>query len=171
MRIQEIMSHPIVTCPVDSTLHHAARLMWEYDCGIIPIVGDDGRLVGVVTDRDACMAAYTQGRPLSEIPIATAMAKDVVASHTSDTLEAVESLMKASQVRRVPVVDGEYRPVGLVSINDLARLAARAHRNGVDRQVVETLAAVSQPRGNAEPAARDSAGGVKAAEDRVAVVV
>lgn len=171
MQIREIMSHPVVTCPADVTLQHAARLMWEYDCGIIPIVGDDGRLVGVVTDRDACMAAYTQGRPLSDIPIATAMAKNVVASRASESVEAVESLMKASQIRRVPIVDNEYRPVGIVSLNDLARLAARGRRNGVDRQLVETLAAVSQPRGNAEPATqalRD--GGVKAVRDHVALV-
>jgi CBS domain-containing protein len=96
------------------------------------------------------------------------MARDVVASHVSDSVESVESLMKASQIRRVPVVDGEYRPVGLVSLNDLARVAARAHRNGVDRHLVDTLAAVSQPRGNMEslvPAQRN--GAVKTAGNRV----
>jgi CBS domain-containing protein len=155
VQVKQIMSHPIVTCPVTSTLDHAARLMWEFDCGIVPVVGDDGRLVGVVTDRDACMAAYTQGRSLDAIPVATAMAKDVVASHGSDSVESVESLMKASQIRRVPVLDDDRRPIGLVSMNDLARLAARAHRHGVERQLVETLAAVCQPRGHAvlsEPA-------------------
>ena len=79
MQIKDIMSHPVVSCPADSTLDQAARLMWEFDCGIVPVIGDDGRLVGVVTDRDICMAAYTQGKTLSAIPVGTAVAPQVVA--------------------------------------------------------------------------------------------
>lgn len=149
MQIKDIMSHPPVTCPVSSTLDHAARLMWEFDCGIIPVVKDDGRLAGVVTDRDVCMAAYTQGRPLASIPIATAAAKQVVAVHASDSIEQVEQLMRENQIRRLPVLDGDDRPIGLVSMNDLARLAAHAKKSGVDRELVQTLAAVCQRRGHA----------------------
>jgi CBS domain-containing protein len=146
MRIKEIMTHPVVTCPADSTLDHAARLMWEFDCGIIPVVNDQGRLAGVVTDRDICMAAYTQGRLLSAIPVSTVMATAVVAVHTEDTVETAEASMRENQVRRLPVLDAEDRPVGLVSMNDLARLASRARRSAVDRELVRTLAAVCQPR-------------------------
>ena len=146
MQIKEVMSHPVVTCPADSTLDQAARLMWEFDCGVIPVVGDEGRLTGVVTDRDICMAAYTQGRPLYEIPVSTAMAKQVIAGHVADSVESVEELMRTNQVRRVPILDGEDRIMGLVSMNDLARLATRAHRAGVDRELVKTMAAVGQPR-------------------------
>jgi CBS-domain-containing membrane protein len=127
-------------------LDHAARLMWEFDCGIVPIVNDEGRLEGVVTDRDICMAAYTQGRPLANIPVGTAMAKQVIAAHADDRIEQAEELMRDHQIRRVPVLDSDSRPVGLVSMNDLARLAARARKSGVDREVIQTLAAVCQPR-------------------------
>jgi CBS domain-containing protein len=151
MRLREIMNHPVITCPATSTLDHAARLMWEFDCGVIPVVGDDGRLAGIVTDRDVCMAAYTQGRPLSAIPIGTAMGRDVVASHEDDTVEQAEALMRARQVRRVPIIDAERRPVGVVSLNDLARLAARARKSAVDRELVQTLAAVCEPRHQAAP--------------------
>jgi CBS domain-containing protein len=155
MQVKEVMSHPVVTCPADSTLDQAARLMWEFDCGVIPVVGDDGRLTGVVTDRDICMAAYTQGGPLNMIPVSTAMAKRVVAGHGDDSVESVEALMRANQVRRIPILDGEDRIMGLVSMNDFARLAARARRPGVDRELVKTMAAVCQPRAHAatpEPA-------------------
>jgi CBS domain-containing protein len=54
--------------------------------------------------------------------------------------------MRENQVRRLPVLDAENRPVGLVSMNDLARLASRARRSAVDRELVRTLAAVCQPR-------------------------
>lgn len=148
MQIKEIMTQPVVTCPADSTLDHAARLMWEFDCGIVPVTGSDGRLIGVVTDRDICMAAYTQGASLSAIPVSTAMARQVVAVHGEELLEQAEHLMRESQIRRLPVLDAENRPVGIVSMNDLARLATRAHKRAVDHELIKTLAAVCQPRGN-----------------------
>lgn len=99
--------------------------MWEFDCGVIPVVDDDGRVAGIVTDRDICMAAYTQGKALSAISVASAMARDVAAAHADDGIEQVEELMRDKQVRRLPVLDGESRLIGLVSMNDLARLSAR----------------------------------------------
>ena len=78
MYVKDIMSHPAVICPAGSTLDHAARLMWEFDCGVIPVVDDAGHLCGMVTDRDICMAAYTQGKLLSAIPVTTAMAREIV---------------------------------------------------------------------------------------------
>jgi CBS domain-containing protein len=151
MHIKDVMSHPVMTCPAGSTLDHAARLMWEFDCGIVPVVSDDGRLAGIVTDRDVCMAAYTQGRALPAIPVTTAMARNVVAAHADDSIEQVEHLMSENQIRRLPVLDGEGRPIGLISMNDLARLAGRAKKSGVDRELVQTLAAVCRPRGHAAP--------------------
>jgi CBS domain-containing protein len=79
------------------------------------------------------------------------MAKEVVAVHTDDTIEQAEALMRTSQVRRLPVLDHDGRPVGLVSMNDLARLAARARKSGVDRELVQTLAAMGQPRAQHAP--------------------
>jgi CBS domain-containing protein len=147
MQIKEIMSHPVVTCSTTDSVDQAARLMWEFDCGIVPVVDDDGRLAGVVTDRDICMAAYTQGKPLKTIPITGAMTTRVIAVHSDDLIEQAEKLMRGNQIRRLPVLDGEGRPVGLASMNDLARLAARAKKSGVDRELVKTLAAICHPRG------------------------
>jgi CBS domain-containing protein len=146
MHLEEVMSQPLVTVPRDATLDQAARLMWEFDCGVIPVLKDDGRLAGVITDRDICMAAYTQGRPLNDIPVTTAMASEVVAAHATDLVENAEELMRGHQIRRLPILDADDRPVGIVSLNDLARLAARAKRSAVDRELVQTLAAVCQPR-------------------------
>ncbi len=149
MQIKDIMSHPAMTCSPAAMADEAARLMWDNDCGIVPVVDDDGRLSGAITDRDICMAAYTQGMPLSAIPVTSAMATDVVAAHIDDSIESVESLMRTSQIRRVPILDRNDRVAGIVSLNDLARLAARTHRNGVDRELVKTIASVCQPRSRA----------------------
>lgn len=88
------------------------------------------------------------GGAINTIPVTTAMAKQVVAGHGNDSVERVEAMMRTNQVRRIPVLDHEDRVMGLVSINDFARLAARARRPGVDRELVKTMAAVCQPRGN-----------------------
>ncbi len=156
MRLREVMNTPAITCPVSSTLDQAARLMWEFDCGIVPVVDDAGRVAGVITDRDICMAAYTQGRPLTEIQVSSAMAAPVVAVHADEPVEHAERLMADNQVRRLPVLNSEQHVVGLVSMNDLARLAARVHRTTVDREFVQALAAVCQPRGHHASASHGS---------------
>jgi CBS domain-containing protein len=146
MRIDEVMSKPLVTAPTMCTLDAVARLMWEFDCGIVPIVGDGGRLAGVITDRDICMAAYTQNTPLSAIPVTSAMTKQVFSVRSGDAIETAERVMRDNQIRRVLVVDTEQRPVGILAMNDIARLAAPAGQSGVDRELVETLATIGKPR-------------------------
>ncbi|HET9372998.1 MAG TPA: CBS domain-containing protein [Vicinamibacterales bacterium] len=145
MTIKEIMTRPVVVAPETATLNVIARLMWDHDCGTIPIVDDNGHLAGIVTDRDICMAAYTQGKRLEEIPVATAMARQVLSVHQNATVEQAEAIMRGGQVRRIPVLDQDRRPIGIVSVNDLARHAARARRAEVDREILLTVAAICQP--------------------------
>jgi CBS domain-containing protein len=146
MRIHEIMSQPVITAPTTCALDAAARLMWEFDCGIVPVVGPDGCLAGVITDRDICMAAYTQDKPLSAIQVTSAMTKRVLSLRVDDAIEAAERVMRDNQIRRVPVLDPERRPVGMVAMNDIARFTAPATASGADRELVETLAAIGQAR-------------------------
>ena len=147
MRIEQLMSQPAINCGQNDTLNTAARLMWENDCGVLPVVGDDGRLVGIVTDRDICMSAYTQGKSLHEILVSSAMAKQVFSCHPQDSVDAAEQLMSKSQIRRMPVIDDDNHPIGVLSLNDIARNAGSARRgNGVDHEIVQTLAAICQPR-------------------------
>jgi len=157
MRIKDVMTHPAVTCPAEASMDQPARLMWEFDCGIVPLVGADGRLAGVITDRDICMAALTQGRPLHDIAVASAMSTTLVTCGPGDSIEGVESVMRESRVRRVPVVDADGYLVGVVSLNDLARLVGRAHKSPLDRTLVQTLAAVGEPRGRTLPVSAQSA--------------
>jgi CBS domain-containing protein len=153
MNIQEIMSKPAVTCRPSDTLNIAAQLMWQHDCGAIPVVNDDNSVVGMITDRDICMATYTRGSAPQAIQISDAMAKQVFSCHPDESLDAAERLMSDNQIRRIPVVDGDNRPVGLLSLNDIARYAASSRKkNGIDREVTQTLAAICQPRPHAREA-------------------
>ena len=150
MQVRDVMKSPVITCGVDCDLNTAAELMWDHDCGVVPVVDAEGRLTGIVTDRDVCMAAYTQGGPLRTLPVSSAMASHVLVCHLNDSVNIAEELMREGQVRRIPVIDDEGRPIGIVSMSDLARLAERSHKSAVDRDVVQTLSAVSMPRQQAE---------------------
>ena len=153
MLVKQIMSQPVATCTPDSTLSQAAQLMWDYDCGVLPIVDGEGRAVAMLTDRDVCMAAYTQGKPLEEIHVRTAMSKDLFSCGPEDALTDAERILQQRQIRRIPVLDADRRPVGMLSLNDLARMALQQHPSapgmvdGVSSSsVARTLAAVCSPR-------------------------
>lgn len=147
MNIRDLMTKPVVTCRSTDMLDCPARLMWEFDCGVIPVVKEDGRMAGIVTDRDICMAAYTQGRTLHAIPVRDAMAKNVFSCHADDSFEAAESIMKDNQVRRLPVLDRDDRPIGVISLSDIARYAVSlSGKDSIDRELTRSLAAISQPR-------------------------
>jgi CBS domain-containing protein len=139
------MTRDVATCAPDGTLAEAARVMWTRDCGFVPVTeAVTGRLCGVVTDRDACMAAYTQGKPLAEIPVRTAMASDVAAVREEDPLSRAHALMRRRRVRRVPVVDERRRVVGVLSLNDVAVRAAAHERERAD--VAATLGEICRHR-------------------------
>ncbi len=150
MRVDQLMTRNVATCAPDDPLSNAARIMWEWDCGCVPVVVD-GKVVGMLTDRDICMAAYTQGRPIADIPISSAMARAVRSCRTTDSVVTALKIMRTAQIHRLPVVDAEDRLVGLLSLADIAREAAREHatsqREVTDAQVAEAIEWISQPRG------------------------
>ncbi|HEU4730154.1 MAG TPA: CBS domain-containing protein [Kofleriaceae bacterium] len=159
MRVSDLMGHPAITCRVQDNLSVPARLMWDHDCGVVPVVREDGKLVGVITDRDICMAAYTQGHSLGEIDVSTAMAPHPISVRADQEIEEAERVMAEHQVRRIPVVDDDGRPVGVLSLNDLALEGVRPDtriENACVR-IAHTLAAVCTHRPGARtPTPRDT---------------
>lgn len=118
MKLRDFMTQGVHTVRPDDTLDAAAKKMWEHDCGVLPVVNEHGQPVAMITDRDVCMAAYTQGKSLSKIRVDTAMSNGVVACHRDDSPFAAERSMRERQIRRLPVVDDVGRLVGIVSLND-----------------------------------------------------
>lgn len=150
MRVQELMTLAPWTCRATDSATIAAQMMWDRDCGIVPVLGEDGHLAGVVTDRDLCMAAYFQDRPLSQISVASAMSSDVFTCRPGDPVSDAERLMRQKQVKRLPVVDDHGWLAGMLSLSDVAQAVKR---NGGLREkaaggedLLETVAAVSKPR-------------------------
>ncbi len=130
MKVSELMTRHVTTCLATDSLNRAAQIMWERRCGSVPIVDGSERVVGMVTDRDVSMAAYTQGRRLDDIAITLAMSHPVWTCPASATAEEAESLMMAHGVHRLAVVDTEGRLAGVVSLDDIARQAAAWDGNG-----------------------------------------
>jgi CBS domain-containing protein len=124
MKASEVMNTDVATCLSTDTLNRAAQLMWEQRRGCVPVLDERRRVVGMLSDRDVGMAAYTQGRPLTEIPVTVAMSRSVWGCSPSASVEEVEDIMMAHAVHRVVVlseVDGSF--AGLVSLDEIARVA------------------------------------------------
>lgn len=150
MKIAEIMTRDVHTCTPTDTLATAAQIMWENDCGSVPVVDREGRLVGIITDRDLAMAAQLQGVALRETSVLSAMARDVKACSPQDTPATVQAMMQQYRIRRLPVLDAERRVVGIVTLGDLAYIMSSQQTLGGDgmtwTSIAHTLAAVSAPR-------------------------
>ncbi len=130
MKIDPLFTRTARTLGPAETLSAAAHHLWEGDCGIVPVVDDARRLVGVITDRDICMAALFRGRPLGEIRVADAMARQLLTVSPGSEVRAALELMRTYQVRRLPVVDEDGALLGLLSLADLARTWAEGDPDG-----------------------------------------
>jgi CBS domain-containing protein len=148
MRVEQLMTKQVHTCGPEDTLERAAQLMWDYDCGSLPVCSGDGpsKAVGMITDRDIAMCAMFHPKSLRELPVSEAMARNLRVCRPTDSVEDAESVMRDAQVRRLPVVDSDERVVGMISLADLAREAAResggAPQEITETQVGDTLAAI-----------------------------
>jgi len=157
MKVEQIMNREVKTCGPKDSLNKAAQIMWDQPCGAVPVVDDQDRLVGFLTDRDICMAAYTQGKALEELRVETAMARKVAFCSADDDLGSAAQLMRQNRTRRLPVVNRDGTLVGLLSLDDLACEAARALRGGVNDElrnlVLEVHLSIHHGRVRLHPAA------------------
>ena len=151
MRVKELMTQQIQSCRPDDSLELAAQLMWDHDCGCIPVCAGDGasRTIGMITDRDICMGALFQGKPLRELRVSDAMARKVLACRPQDTLAEAEKAMRDARIRRLPVLDDQGSLIGMLSLADLAREATRersqSRKEVTEVEVNNTLAAICEP--------------------------
>jgi len=150
MKVQDVMTKAVGTCAPNEGANVAAGIMREFDCGIVPVV-EEHRVVGVVTDRDLCLAALEQGKALHEIEVRSAMSGDVLTCAPTDTIERAEETLRAGKVRRLPVVaDGAL--VGMISLDDIALAVVRAEGEQLlagtpgETHLAHTLAAIYRRR-------------------------
>jgi CBS domain-containing protein len=133
--IKEVMTRDVRACEPNATIADAAKLMAQEDVGPVPIV-EDGRLVGIITDRDIVVRVVAEGRDPNATTVKEIASTDLVTVSPSDDLDEVLNLLAERQVRRLPVVEGD-RLVGIVAQADVARL-------GKDKKTGEVVEEISR---------------------------
>ena len=154
------MTPQVRACTMHDSLNAAARIMWDHDCGCAPVIDAHGMLAGIVTDRDICMAAYTQGKPLAAIPVQRAMSARVISCSRGDELETAHRLMRTHEVHRLPVVDSHGRLAGVLSLSDLVTHACgNGTASSEGAEVLATLSALRKRRERVVAAASNASNG------------
>jgi CBS domain-containing protein len=150
MKVQDIMTREVQCCGPDTNLAAAAKMMWDSDCGVLPILNVQGQVLGVITDRDICMAASTKDRIPSAITVWEASSGKAITCHHDDDIRTALDLMERGKVRRLPVVDEDGILQGMLSMNDLVLAAGeRRGRRSPElsaEDVMSTLKAVCAHR-------------------------
>lgn len=150
MKVQEIMTSDVQRCDPGTNLASAAKLMWDTDCGVLPVLNGEGQVLGMITDRDICMACATKNRAPSELTVGDTVSGKTYRCKMSDDVHTVMDIMKREQVRRLPVVDEEGVLHGLISMNDFILLAGETKAGKAppisSEDVAKTLKAISAHR-------------------------
>lgn len=137
---RELMTRNIKTVRRDSPVREVAQVMKDEDCGVVPIVDEQGRLVGLVTDRDLVIRAFTGAKTPDVVRVGDVMTDDVQAVTPDEDIHSIIEVMGRRQVRRVPVVDRDDRLLGLISMGDIA------NRADYDEELQEALDRISARR-------------------------
>ena len=139
MQISEIMSSNVKLASPNQSIREIARIMAECDCGAVP-VGDNDRLVGIITDRDIAVRAVAAGKS-PDTPVREVMSRGVLYCYEEEEIDDVASNMADIKVRRLPVLNEKKRLIGIVSLGDIA-MADGPQSSGV------ALCGISEPGGD-----------------------
>jgi CBS domain-containing protein len=119
MTVREVMTKRIATCRPETNLAEAIALMWENDCGVLPVIDGMGELAGIVTDRDLCIALGTRNVRPSELCVRDVFKNHTLVCKSSDAIYTALRTMSHGKVRRLPVVGDDGSLEGVVSIDDV----------------------------------------------------
>ncbi len=138
MKVREVMTKETVFCRPDTPLSEVAESMWRRGCGFLPVIGEGGNVIGVITDRDLSIAFGTRNRRPSELRAQDVMSKKLFTCTADDSIHTVLNTMRIEGLRRLPVIDREGALAGVLSIDDLV-LRAREHalKKGISYEDVE----------------------------------
>jgi CBS domain-containing protein len=128
MKVKDVMTPDAKAIWITESLADAAKEMWDNDCGVLPVVKDGRKVVGMITDRDICMAAAMRDRNPSNISVKEVMNATVYGTAPDEDVEQALQTMREHKIRRLPVVNLEGELEGILSMNDIV-LKAKT-RNG-----------------------------------------
>ena len=148
MKVKEVMMGTPYTCRKETNLGEATELMWKANCGFLPVMGDDGKVCGVVTDRDICIALGTRNKVAGEVTVGEVTGNKLFACSPEDEIHVALLTMRDGHVRRLPVVDSNGKVAGVLSMDDILPHAEPAGSGKVVElstdEVVRTYRAINQ---------------------------
>ena len=145
MKVSEVMTRTAKAIWLTESLADAARLMWDNDCGVLPVIKDGRKVIGMITDRDICMAVAMRDTNPSSISVEEVMSGQVYSVNGDDDIDQALTGMQEHKVRRLPVLNAEGDLEGIVSMNDIV-LHAKATKTGPLSypEVVKTYQAICE---------------------------
>jgi CBS domain-containing protein len=149
MKAMELMNQNVLSCKYSDTAQHAATVMKQHDVGMLPVIEESGKLVGVITDRDLCLKVTAEGRDPAHIRVHECMTARPISCSLKDSSRNILVLMAKNQVRRIPVIDDQARLAGFVGIRDLI---AHDATNARDIYLVLRRITASKQKGTARSA-------------------
>ncbi len=144
MQVKDIMSNNPKFCRVDTNLAAATELLWANNCGTLPVLDEEGRVIGMITDRDICIALGTRDRLPSEVEVGEVVAWKLFACAPEEDIHAALDRMKSEKVRRMPVLSREGSLEGILSLNDIALHAVKRQGDLSYAHVADTLRAICE---------------------------
>ena len=157
MKVKDVMTPNAQAIWLTESLADAAEMMWENDCGVLPIIKDGRKVIGMITDRDICMAAAMRDINPSHVSVEEVMTGQVYSVRPDDEIEEALQAMQEHKIRRLPVVNAEGELEGLLSMNDVVMHAKPDGESIVYDDVVKTYQAICQ---HLVPATRGATAGM-----------
>lgn len=150
MNVKDVMVRTAASCGPETDLGQATEILWNRNCGILPIVDSQQRVIGVVTDRDLCIAMGTRNRLPGEISLAQVASGKVYACRPEEAIPVALQVMAQHKVRRLIVVDGQGGLQGILSMDDIVLHAEPAGAGKAPEvsadAVIKTLKAIYEPQ-------------------------
>jgi CBS-domain-containing membrane protein len=144
MKVKEIMTPNAKAIWLTESLADAAKLMWENDCGVLPIIKDGRKVIGMITDRDICMATVMRDTNPSHVSVEEVMTGQIYSVNPEDDIDQALEAMQEHKIRRLPVVNAEGELEGILSMNDVVLNAKGKGDSIAYRDVVKTYQAICQ---------------------------
>jgi CBS domain-containing protein len=153
VKVKDVMHRGVTVCTPEMNLAEAAAELWRNCCGCLPVIGEGGNVIGIITDRDICISLGTRDDKASKVTVWEAINRKLFTCSPEDDIHCALKTIRAHKVHRLPVVDRGGVVVGLLSVDDVVQNAQRyVGKEGISfEDVVTTLQAISA-RDSMEPA-------------------
>jgi CBS domain-containing protein len=135
-KVKDIMTRNVKSCRSDTSLAETAGVMWEQDCGVLPVVDENGKVIGVVTDRDMCMSLAMKDRTASNILVREVLSANLYSCTPDDDIKTALKTMRSQRVRRLPVISDDGKLQGILSLNDIVLKAEEGRDKGISYEDV-----------------------------------